>query len=619
MSEQLLNIGLAFLEGIILIISPCILPILPIILSGSLEGGKKRPLGIILGFILAFTLFTLFSRTLVQSLGFDLNTIRNFSFILLFLFGLVMISDYLAEQFSRFTHKIADIGLILTTPKELNETHKNKDINSQNSSTHKKIFQQEFFSGLVFGALVGLIWTPCAGPILAAVIVQTVIQKSTFASFWIVLAFGIGAALPMLFIALAGKEMLKSIHFLRKHTILIRKLLGVIIIASVVFMYFGGEWALSLGRVNTQERSVATENNLEKELKNSPPNNLDNKFQNKPQNNSENLKPQLIDEVWMPYPAPPVEGITNWINSDPLQIKALRGKVILIDFWAYSCINCIRTLPFLKDWYQKYHDKGLVIIGVHSPEFQFESELSNVEMAVKKEGILYPVALDNHFTTWENYHNLYWPAHYLINKDGLVVYHHHGEGNYDVTEHNIQVLLGETAEKVPSSSPLANSTSDQTPETYLGYERATEFKSPEKVAKDVSYTYTFPKNLEQNEWALQGDFIITPQRIISNSPKAAIRIHFKAAKVFAVMGNSNVTNANPNNNISNNISVQLNYIPLRGKTDTKKNVFPNATNLIKVNDHKLYTLIDSKEFIEGILELTLDEPGLEIYTFTFGN
>lgn len=214
MKTEFINVMLAFLEGFALIISPCILPILPIILSGSLEGGKKRPLGIIVGFIVIFTMFTLFSRALVQASGIDPNWIRDISFALLLLIGIIMISNRLTELFIRMTEKLANVGSRFSW------------INNP---------QGGFFSGFLFGGLVGLIWTPCAGPILAAVIVQTVIQQTTFTSYLIVLSFGIGAGLPMLLIALLGRKLLEKFSFFRTKANIIRKLLGVIIIASVIY------------------------------------------------------------------------------------------------------------------------------------------------------------------------------------------------------------------------------------------------------------------------------------------------------------------------------------------------------------------------------------------------
>lgn len=358
MQITLFYMGLAFLEGFILIISPCILPILPIMLSASLAGSKKRPLGIITGFIILFALFTLFARKLVQISGIDLNIIRNITFGLLLLLGCIMLSNYLTEQSEKFLQYIANIisGTSLVNAKT-----------------------KGFWGGFIFGGLVGLIWTPCAGPILAAVIVQTVLQKSTLNSFLTLLAFGLGAGIPMLFIAYLGRNIIDMFQVLRTHAILFRKIVGGIIILSVLYIVYGQMMTLPFAKVD--EMKASTGNGLTK-------------------------------GVYIPYPAPPLEGISAWINSKPLQINQLKGKVILIDFWAYSCINCVHTIPYLNAWYQKYQNKGFIIIGVHCPEFDFEHQLDLVKAAVKNYQIKYPVALDNNFNTWQNYHNFSWPTHY---------------------------------------------------------------------------------------------------------------------------------------------------------------------------------------------------------------
>ncbi len=239
MNTALINIALAFLEGFALIISPCILPILPIILSGSLEGGKKRPVGIIVGFVLMFALFTFFSKQLVALSGVDLNLIRLISFGLLLLLGIIMVSSFLTEKFSRITQRLANVGSSLHI------------VNNP---------QGGFFSGILFGGLVGLIWTPCAGPILAAVIVQTVIQQTTLSSFFTVLFFGLGAAIPMLFIALLGRQILTKFSFLRDHAGLFRKILGVIIIISVLFM-IAGDWFYAAVK-QARQTTVMSEINL---------------------------------------------------------------------------------------------------------------------------------------------------------------------------------------------------------------------------------------------------------------------------------------------------------------------------------------------------------------------
>lgn len=542
MNDSIINSGLAFIEGIALIASPCILPILPIMLSGSLESGRTRPYGIILGFIVSFALFTFFSRKLVQISGIDLNIVRNISFGILILFGIIMISSYLTECFARLTQRIANIGFNFPM------------LNDQTRGG--------FLSGFVFGGLIGLVWTPCAGPILAAVIVQTVIQKTTFGSFLTVLSFGVGAALPMLIIVLFGREITHKLTFFKRKADLFRKILGGIIIASVFFMIYSDSLAFTVSKSNTESSKTHL---------------------------------SLVNEMPSDMTAPEIIGIEAWINSKPLQLSQLKGKVVLIDFWAYSCINCIRTLPYLKAWDKKYRDQGLVIIGVHSPEFDFEKKLDNVKTAIQKFDIQYPVALDNDFLTWQNYNNRYWPAHYLINKEGKIVYEHFGEGEYDTMENNIEALLG--VKNVSTVAVKETAIQAQTPETYLGYARANAFASSESIAKDQESTYTYPDKLDENTWGLQGGWKITPQKIISTKAGAAIKIHFSAAKVYAVM--------RKNSDKSIQVKLLLNGKPVKNGT-------------IEVSDDRLYTLIEMPSAKSGILELIATEPGLEIYTFTFG-
>ncbi len=540
----LLNIGLGFIEGFALILSPCILPILPIILAGSLTGSKKRPLGIICGFIVIFSLFTFFSRKLVEYSGIDLGLIRYISYGLLFLLGLIMVLPFLGEKFTQYTQRLTRVGANL-------------------ASVSKP--QEDFISGLIFGSLVALIWTPCAGPILAAVIVQTIIQQTTFLSFLTILAFAAGAAGPMFIIAFFGRGLLPRLGFLKTHTVLFRELLGMIIIATVVYIIYFENSTRSTTGIRTANMPTAVV--------------------------------ELQDGLAEPYPAPALGGISAWINSQALSLNQLKGKVVLIDFWTYSCINCIRTLPYLKDWYKKYHDQGLIIIGVHTPEFDFEKDLSNVKNAVAQDGILYPVGLDNQFVTWRNFKNSYWPAHYLINKNGEVVYTHFGEGAYAETENNIRFLLGlkgpttasSTSADLPPFAPL-------TPETYFGYARAERFSSPEALTKNQIAEYSFPSKLRTNSWALQGAWMVYANRIVSVTESSTLRLDFFARKVFIVMGSAT--------NKTLSVSIALN-----GKLHS----------IIRVSKPRLYEALVLNRPEEGILQVSPLAPGLEIYTFTFGN
>lgn len=549
--SNLLNIILGFFEGLALIVSPCILPILPIILAGSLTGSKKKPFGIIVGFVIIFALFTFFSRQLVRYSAIDTNLIRHVSYGILVMLGIIMLSDYLSEKFSEIFNPL---------------------INTGSRFFSKADTTNGFGNGLLLGSLIAIIWTPCAGPILAAVIVQTVIEKTTAISFLIVLSFGLGAAIPMLAIALLGRKIMEKMNLFRRHAILIRKLLGIIIIISVGYMVIYESRAFT---------ATPTTNNNKSTIQ------LDNGLAN-------------------PYPSPQIAGISAWINSNPLSLQDLKGKVVLIDFWTYSCINCLRTLPYLKDWYQKYHSDGFVIIGIHSPEFEFEKDFNNVKNAVEREGILYPVALDNQFVTWQNFNNQYWPAHFLLDKNGNVVYTHFGEGEYDTTEKNIQYLLGKNPNSLSTSKLTTEpSSSRTTPETYLGYARSEKFVSPESMIKNTTARYTLPKSLLDDAWALQGLWKINPDNIVSADSNSILKINFHAKKVFIVMGNATEKPIR--------VKILLNGKPLT--TEAGNDV---TNSHIQVDKHRLYEVISLPESRDGILELIALEPGLEVYTFTFG-
>lgn len=388
-------LGLSFLEGMGLILSPCILPILPLILATGIQGGKLRPYGIIFGFIITFTLFTIFVHRLASTLHIGPQVFQNISIYLILAFGIILFSDYLSDKFSLFFQKFANFGQTLSTKTEEN-------------------IPDGFWSGILLGIGIALIWTPCVGPILAIVLVQTLQQKADYHAALILTAFSIGIALPMLIITIFSKMVIQKVRGLSKHTRLIRKILASIIILTILFTEFN-LWQKLFALQATpvlQEKSLPT-------------------F-------------QLLEGLKDPYPAPQIGGVQKWINSEPLNLELLKkqGKVVLVTFWAYSCINCIRTLPYLNDLYEKYHDKGLVIIGIHSPEFEFEKDEQNVEKAVKEDKIKYPVALDNDLVTWGKFNNRFWPARYLINKEGKIVYTHFGEGKYDITESNIRYLLG---------------------------------------------------------------------------------------------------------------------------------------------------------------------------------
>ena len=288
-------------------------------------------------------------------------------------------------------------------------------------------------------------------------------------------------------------------------------------------------------------------------------------------------------------PAPDFAGIAGWVNSPPLTMEELRGKVVLIDFWTYSCINCLRTLPHVEAWDRMYRKDGLVIVGVHTPEFAFEAVPSNVRSAVKRLGVRYPVALDSKYGTWTAYGNQYWPAKYLIDRNGHVRYAHFGEGNYDTTESNIRKLLGETP-GAPASAKLADLTPTEalTPESYLGSERLARYAGSPLHDGGVG-DYTFPATLGQNQLAYSGRLRLDPQRIVAVE-NARLRLHFHAQKVFLVLG---------------------------GKGTVQVLVDGKPERTVRVRQDRLYTLVDGTKARDGLLELRFS-PGVGAYAFTFG-
>ncbi len=542
------EIGLSFLEGLALIASPCILPVLPLVLGASVDGGKRRPFGIIVGFVLAFTAFAMLSRKLVGALHIDLDYIKYGSLIFLALFGVVLLSEKLSAIFSGATQRFANTGSKLAA-------------NAKDG----------FFSGILIGMFIGLIWTPCAGPILAAVLVQIIRQESDLSALFLVASFALGAGVPMLIISLTGRKIMSKLGFLTSHAEKVRKTFGIIILLAVSFIASGIDpQSLFQGKDSVTTQASAQINDLQ-------------------------------DALSEPYQAPELKGIEAWINSNQLTMKELKGKVVLIDFWTYSCINCVRTLPYITKWDRTYRDKGLVIIGVHAPEFEFEKNKANVEAAIATHHIEYPVALDNKLDTWTEFKNLYWPAHYLINKEGQVVYTHFGEGNYTQTENNIRHLLGlnsttQTQKLILATPEASISAQNQSPETYLGYDRAANFVSPETVKRDATQNYSTPKLIPANSWALKGDWNVKAEHITATKAGASIRYNFTAGKVFLVLGTQD----------EKPVTVEL---KLNGK--------PHGN--ITVDKHTLYTLIEQSEPKNGLLEIIANSPGLEAYAFTFGN
>src|SRR6266480_4582668 len=386
---MLILVPIAFAAGVITVFTPCILPVLPIVLAGG-PGTTRRPYAIAAGLVTTFTAFLLAGAWLWGLLGIGKQHQIQIGAVLLGLLALTLIVPRIGEWVERplafmTRRRVGDLG-----------------------------------GGFLLGAVLGLVFIPCGGPVLAALTSNVGRDRVGGWLVAIALAYAIGAALPLLAIAAGSRRVATSF---RRHAQAVRVAGGVLMAAAAVVIYNG--WAQSL---QTKVPSYAQW--------------LQDRIEGSGQAKDQLAHLSGAKQSSEKSPgAPDIQGISAWINSAPLTMQRLRGRVVLVDFWTYSCINCLRTLPYLKSWDERYRSKGLVILGVHSPEFAFEHSLGNVRQAVKRLGIHYPVALDNDFATWNAYGNEYWPADYLVDQAGHIRDVHFGEGDYDRTERDIRLLL----------------------------------------------------------------------------------------------------------------------------------------------------------------------------------
>ena len=537
----------AFLAGIATVLSPCILPVLPAILSVS----TRRPLPVILGLLASFTFFTLALTSIVHLFGVSATLLRLFAIFIIGFFGIVMLIPFLSNKFAQKTSFIADAGTKL-----------------QGSS------------GFLVGVALGLVWTPCAGPILAAITTLVATQKITWMVVFMTIAYAIGAGIPLLMIAYGGKKLL-HIPILARHTETIRQVFGILMILTAVALYFNWETKFSKAVIDyLPEFNIEKHLDIQKHLQA-----LRSKSHKTPDQSplTGGNSPSSAEE------GAPLAGITGWINTNPLTLNDLKGKVVLVDFWTYSCINCIRTLPYLEKWYDKYKDKGLVILGIHTPEFEFEKEYGNVKNATEELGVKYPVLMDNNYAVWTSFDNLYWPAHYLIDQNGNVVDSHFGEGGYLETENKIRQLLGlaplENVEEKPIMMAI------QTPETYLGYARGTAYF--QDIAPNKSKDYTFDQTVGSDQVALSGLWTAGSESITSGSDQSELYLNFKANRVYLVLGGNSQK-------------------PIKVYLDQKE------SGEVFVTEPKKYDMVHLHgEGGRHLLKLVVPR-GIQVYAFTFG-
>ncbi len=570
----------AFLAGIVTILSPCILPVLPIVLSGSVAEGKKRPFGIVIGFIFSFTFFTLALSWIVKQTGIPADTLRIVSIVLVALFGLSLV----IPQFQKLTERVFGV------------------LSSKASGQPQR---SGFFGGILLGLTIGLLWTPCVGPILASVISLAATSTVDTGSVAIMLAYAIGTAIPMFFILVGGRALLNKAPALVANTGKIQKAFGIIMIVVAVALYFNFDRTFQTYILTTFPKygtglTVLEDNPLVRQQLNS----------RKSQTGSSGIS-NIINSL--KPTAPDFIAGGKWFNTSagsvqvPLTMASLRGKVVVVDFWTYTCINCIRTLPYVEEWYKKYADKGLVIVGVHTPEFEFEKDANNVAKAIRDFGITYPVMQDNNYATWNAYNNQYWPAKYFIDKNGKIRSTHFGEGNYDESEKMIQQLLAETGANV-SNIPVDTKTYNvmaQTPETYVGYNRIGSFASSQQIANDQPATYTIPSSIPDDSFAYGGTWTVGGEQA-SPETGSTLAFNFDSMDVFLVM--------RPKSTAPSKVKVLLDGA-IVGSDSAGSDV---QNGVATVADDRLYRLIHLAKPGRHLLQLEFLDANAEVFAFTFG-
>jgi cytochrome c biogenesis protein CcdA/thiol-disulfide isomerase/thioredoxin len=537
-------IGIGLLAGVATALSPCVLPVLPILLAGGASG--RKPVRIVAGLIASFSFFTLFATWLLGELGLPDDLLRNLAIVFLFLMAAVLLLPWAALLVERALAPFSTL----------------RPANAG--------------GGVFLGVTLGLVFVPCAGPFLGAITAAAANHNFGVRTIVGTVSYAAGAAVPMLVIAFGGREAAARI---RAHAAQVRVVSGVLVGAVALALVFHLDdhlTSLHIPGLTSLENSAASSSAGEKQL-------AAVRGEHSTLSATHPAKGGLPDYG----PAPALHAGGAWIDSKPLTLQQLRGKVVLVDFWTYSCINCLRTLPHLKAWYAAYHKDGLVIIGVHTPEFAFEHVTSNVQAAVKRLGIPYPVMQDNDYKTWDNYANEYWPAEYLIDKQGHVRHTSFGESEYDATESAIRTLLGVTGAHA-TAEPNLTPDESMTPETYLGYARLQNYVGGSPVPNKFS-TYSFPSSVPGSEFAYAGQWKIGAQQVVAGLG-ARLRLHFQAKDVYIVLGGHGTVTAT-----------------IDGK--------PAGT--LHVDAERLYTVRASQKWEDALLELRFT-PGVQAYSFTFG-
>jgi cytochrome c biogenesis protein CcdA/thiol-disulfide isomerase/thioredoxin len=582
---------LAYLGGVLTIVSPCILPVLPFVFARTGQPFMKSGLPLLAGMAVTFALVASLAAVgggwVVQVNQYG----RWLALLFVALFGLTLLLPRLAE---RLTRPLVAAG-------------------SRLSEAAGADARPRPGASFLIGVATGLLWAPCAGPILGLLLTGAALQGASIATTLLLLAYAAGAATSLAVALLLGGKVFAAMKRSIGAGEWGRRGLGAAMLAGVAAIALGLDTGI-LARVSTASTG-GLEQALVGRLAGKSPNNSGAMMA---AGGAMKMSAKAPGALPIEGNLPPLDGAVQWLNSPPLTAQALKGKVVLVDFWTYSCINCLRTLPYVKAWAEKYRDQGLVVIGVHAPEFAFERDVGNVTKAMKDLGINYPVAIDNDYKIWRAFNNEYWPAHYFADAQGRIRYHHFGEGEYAESERVIQQLLREAgASKVADGLIKADATGVQlapdmnevqSPETYVGYQRAEHFVPQTGLVPDKVSAYSTPTQLALNDWGLDGQWNVGSERAISSAPASRIVYRFHARDLHLVLGPG-----------ADGKPVRFKVL-IDGKAPGDAHgtdVAPDGSG--SVTEQRLYQLVRQNG---GVTDRTFSieflDPGVSAYAFTFG-
>jgi cytochrome c biogenesis protein CcdA/thiol-disulfide isomerase/thioredoxin len=576
---------LAYLGGVLTILSPCILPVLPFVFARANRSFLRSSLPLLVGMALTFALVATLAAV-GGGWAVRANQAGRWAAVLLLgLFGLTLIFPALSD---RMTRPLVALGSRLSQ-----------------SADEAAAGQERIVPSFLIGIATGLLWAPCAGPILGLILTGAALQGASVGTTLLLLAYALGAATSLALALLVGGRVFATMKRSIGAGEWVRKVLGVLVLAGVAAIALGLDTTY-LARLSTA-RTFSFEQGLAQRL-----------GMKMPEGGGNSALAEKNGKLTLPVEGnmPELAGATLWINSPPLTREALRGKVVLVDFWTYSCINCLRSIPYVKAWDERYRKDGLVIIGVHAPEFAFEREQDNVRKAVADLGIRYPVALDNDYAIWRAFKNNYWPAHYFIDAQGRLRYHHYGEGDYEGSERVIRQLLteaghppaGRTLAEVNGQGAEAAAAMAQlgSPETYVGYARAERFATPGGLVHDKASDYASAP-LALNQWSLAGRWAVGPQVAVTQAPGGRIAFRFHARDLHLVLGSAS---GNP---IRFRITLDGKAPGAAAGSDV------NAKGEGSISGHRLYQLIRQRGAIaDRTFEVEFLDPGAQAFAFTFG-